>query len=76
VLVTDCLDVCGESNVVVVQPSPAGRRAGGRPAWLGFVNDDEAVERIARWVAAGGPGVVPIPPILDLHTIASPGQRA
>ena len=27
---SECLDVCDQANVVVVQPSPAGRAAGGR----------------------------------------------
>lgn len=73
VLVTDCLDACGQSNVVVVQPSPAGRHAGGRPAWLGLVNDDTAVDEIAVWVAAGGPGLAPMPAMLELHAMAPPG---
>jgi len=29
--VSDCLDACERSNVIVVTPSAAGRRAGGRP---------------------------------------------
>ncbi|MCC3780079.1 (2Fe-2S) ferredoxin domain-containing protein, partial [Streptomyces sp. UNOB3_S3] len=31
---SECLDVCDQANVVVVQPSAAGRAAGGRPVWL------------------------------------------
>lgn len=54
---SECLDVCDQANVVVVQPSPAGRAAGGRPVWLGLVNDDEALADIAAWIRAGGPGL-------------------
>ncbi|MFE0425280.1 (2Fe-2S) ferredoxin domain-containing protein, partial [Streptomyces sp. NPDC058953] len=39
VRVTDCLDVCEQANVVVVQPSADGRRAGGRPVWVGRVQE-------------------------------------
>ena len=72
VRVVDCLDVCGESNVVVVQPSPAGRRAGGRPAWLGWINDDGAIDLVAEWLDAGGPGLADVPAALDLHSISPP----
>ncbi|MFF3444931.1 (2Fe-2S) ferredoxin domain-containing protein [Streptosporangium sp. NPDC002721] len=67
VRVSDCLDVCEQANVVVVRPSPAGRAAGGRPVWLGLVNQPDAVEDIAAWIRAGGPGLAPIPDILALH---------
>ncbi|KOG87384.1 hypothetical protein [Streptomyces varsoviensis] len=64
---SDCLDVCEQANVMVVQPSPAGRAAGGRPVWLGLVNDDGALADIAAWVRAGGPGVAEPPGVLDLY---------
>ncbi|WP_329111252.1 hypothetical protein OG792_13615 [Micromonospora sp. NBC_01699] len=69
----DCLDACERSNVVVVHPSPAGRAAGARPVWFGFVLDDPAVDEIAAWVRAGGPGVVPLPPVLELYSVPAPG---
>ncbi|MFE0517129.1 (2Fe-2S) ferredoxin domain-containing protein, partial [Streptomyces sp. NPDC058964] len=53
---TDCLGPCDQANVVVVRPSAAGRRAGGRPTWVGFVMDDDSTEEIVRWAAAGGGG--------------------
>ncbi|GIG56720.1 hypothetical protein Lfu02_10920 [Longispora fulva] len=59
--VPDCLGPCERSNVVVVGPSPAGRAAGGRPAWLGGVLDEGTVAAIADWVALGGPGVAEPP---------------
>ncbi|GAA2748467.1 MULTISPECIES: (2Fe-2S) ferredoxin domain-containing protein [Kitasatospora] len=65
----DCLDVCGHSNVVVVGPSAEGRRAGGRPVWLGWVLSDDMVDDITAWVRSGGPGVVPAPGVLDLQEI-------
>ncbi|WP_285774878.1 (2Fe-2S) ferredoxin domain-containing protein [Microtetraspora sp. NBRC 13810] len=75
VRVTDCLDVCEQANVVIVHPSPAGRLAGGRPVWLGLVNQPDAAEDIAAWIAAGGPGLADPPEILTLHTMASPGRN-
>lgn len=72
----DCLDACERSNVVVVHPSPAGRAAGARPVWFGFVLDDTAVDDIAAWVRAGGPGVVPLPAVLELYAVPAPGPAA
>ncbi|MFI6893624.1 (2Fe-2S) ferredoxin domain-containing protein [Streptomyces sp. NPDC050256] len=71
---TDCLDACERANVVVIQPSAAGRRAGGRPVWLGQVNDPGAAADIATWVRDGGPGVAEAPEILDLYTF-TPSRR-
>jgi (2Fe-2S) ferredoxin len=71
---SDCLDACGQANVVVVQPSPEGRRAGGRPVWLGLVNDPDAAHDIAAWIHAGGPGLADPPGILDLYTF-TPARR-
>ncbi|WP_232544363.1 (2Fe-2S) ferredoxin domain-containing protein [Streptomyces buecherae] len=64
---SDCLDVCDQANVMVVQPSPQGRAAGGRPVWLGLVNDDDALADIASWLRAGGPGIAEPPGVLDLY---------
>ncbi|MFI9272311.1 (2Fe-2S) ferredoxin domain-containing protein [Kitasatospora sp. NPDC052896] len=65
-----CLDACAHSNVVVVSPSAEGRRAGGRPVWLGWVLQDDMVEEIAEWVRAGGPGLAEPPGTLDLQEFA------
>lgn len=70
----ECLDACEQANVIVVQPSADGRRAGGRPVWLGLVNDPGAVADIVTWVAAGGPGLADAPDILDLYTFR-PSRR-
>ncbi|MFI9612835.1 (2Fe-2S) ferredoxin domain-containing protein [Streptomyces sp. NPDC052023] len=75
VRITGCLDVCDQANVVVVQPSSAGRAAGGRPVWLGLVNDSAATEDVAAWVRAGGPGLAALPDILDLY-VFTPPRRA
>ncbi|MGW4042107.1 (2Fe-2S) ferredoxin domain-containing protein [Streptomyces sp. NPDC004721] len=72
VRISDCLDVCEQANVIVVQPSTAGRAAGARPVWLGLVNDADATEDIVAWVRAGGRGVAPLPDILDLYAITPP----
>ncbi|MFF0294712.1 (2Fe-2S) ferredoxin domain-containing protein [Kitasatospora sp. NPDC004615] len=71
---TDCLDACERANVIVVQPSAEGRRAGGRPVWLGQVNDRDAAADITAWVAAGGPGLAEPPDILDLYAF-QPSRR-
>ncbi|MGW4287969.1 (2Fe-2S) ferredoxin domain-containing protein [Streptomyces sp. NPDC004673] len=72
VRISECLDVCDQANVIVVQPSAAGRAAGGRPVWLGLVNDPDATEDILGWVRDGGPGVAPLPDILDLYAFKPP----
>jgi (2Fe-2S) ferredoxin len=69
---TDCLGPCEQANVVVVRPSAAGRRRGGRPVWLGLVRDEGAVDLIEAWVSAGGPGLAPPPAPLTLHVIPAP----
>ncbi|MBP2052893.1 (2Fe-2S) ferredoxin [Streptomyces griseochromogenes] len=70
----NCLDTCEQANVIVVQPSSAGRAAGGRPVWLGLVNDPDATADIAQWVRSGGPGLADPPDILDLYEFA-PSRR-
>ncbi|SDL80027.1 hypothetical protein [Streptomyces wuyuanensis] len=72
VRISDCLDVCDQANVIVVQPSAEGRAAGGRPAWFGLVNDQAATEDVAAWVRAGGPGLAEMPEILGLYAFTPP----
>lgn len=67
-----CLDACSQSNVVVVQPTPAARLQGGRPVWFGLVLVDEVTDDIAGWVKAGGPGVAALPALLTLSVIQPP----
>jgi (2Fe-2S) ferredoxin len=74
VRVSDCLDACAESNVVVVAPSPAGRRAGARPVWLSGVLDPQLTDEVVTWVREGGPGVCEPPVLLDL-AVFSPTRR-
>ncbi|MGW3243986.1 (2Fe-2S) ferredoxin domain-containing protein [Streptomyces sp. NPDC001070] len=74
VRVTACLDMCEQADVLVVQPSPEGRAAGGRPVWLGLVNDPDVIGDIAAWVRAGGPGRAAPPPVLDLYAVTPPPQ--
>ena len=64
VRVSDCLDACDRSNVVVVTPSAAGREAGGRPVWLGEVLDASSTTDLTGWAAAGGPGLADRPQAL------------
>ncbi|MET8950503.1 (2Fe-2S) ferredoxin domain-containing protein [Streptomyces sp. NPDC004393] len=72
--VVHCLDACEQANVIVVQPSSQGRAAGGRPVWLGLVNDPDAASDIATWVRRGGPGLTEAPDILGLYEF-SPSRR-
>ncbi|MFF8882629.1 (2Fe-2S) ferredoxin domain-containing protein [Streptomyces flaveolus] len=74
VRVTNCLDACERANVIVVQPSAEGRRCGGRPVWLGLVNDPDATADITAWIKDGGPGLTDPPDILDLYTFR-PSRR-
>ena len=69
---TDCLGPCDQANVIVVQPSAAGRRAGGRPTWVGFAMDDDCTEEVLEWAAAGGPGLAEPPITLELQFIDPP----
>ncbi|MEV0136338.1 hypothetical protein AB0H83_48950 [Dactylosporangium sp. NPDC050688] len=72
VRVSGCLDACERSNIVVVHPTPAARRAGARPVWLGYVLDDAVIGDLTAWVEAGGPGVAPLPEILELYRTNAP----
>ncbi|MCW7940733.1 hypothetical protein AAW14_01515 [Streptomyces hygroscopicus] len=74
---TDCLGPCDQANVIVVQPSTAGRRAGGRAVWIGFAMDDDSTDDLLRWASAGGPGIAEPPVALELQFIRPPrGPRA
>ncbi|MGW5238415.1 hypothetical protein ACWEOW_05745 [Monashia sp. NPDC004114] len=73
VLRSACLLACDQSNVVVVTPSPEGRRRGARPVWVGGVLDDAAVDDVVAWVRSGGPGVSPLPPRLEGRAFAPSG---
>lgn len=72
VRVSTCLDTCERSNVMVVTPSPAGRRAGARPVWLSGVLDEDMTRLVTEWVQAGGPGISDCPELLDLHVFTPP----
>ncbi|EPH43545.1 (2Fe-2S) ferredoxin domain-containing protein [Streptomyces aurantiacus] len=74
VRVVNCLDACERANVLVVQPSAEGRRAGGRPVWLGLVNDPDVTADITAWIEAGGPGLADPPGVLDLYAF-TPSRR-
>ncbi|MER5407388.1 (2Fe-2S) ferredoxin domain-containing protein [Streptomyces sp. NPDC002769] len=65
---TNCLNACERANVIVIQPSAEGRKAGGRPVWLGTVNDSGASADIATWISNGGPGLAEPPDTLGLYT--------
>lgn len=70
-----CLDVCAQSNVLVVQPAPEARREGARPVWFGLVLDDLVLDDIAGWVKAGGPGRADLSAVLELSVITPPAAE-
>ena len=75
VRVSECLRVCERSNVVVVHPTPAARRAGARLVHLGDVLDDNLVTAVAAWLDAGGPGIATVPESLTAR-IFNPADYA
>lgn len=75
VQVSKCLGICFLANVVVVQPSPAGRASGARPVWLGDVTTDAALDEIETWVKGGGPGVAPLPEPLRDHVTSKNAKK-
>jgi len=64
-VVSQCLLACERSNVVVVTPAPGARKGGARPVWLYAVLADEQTSAIVEWVRAGGPGLAPLPGVLE-----------
>ncbi|MFY1649964.1 hypothetical protein ACN27J_03605 [Solwaraspora sp. WMMB762] len=72
VRVSDCLNACDRSNVVVVQPAVLARRLGARPVWLGGVLDETALSIVVDWIAAGGPGLAAPPDRLAGLRFAAP----
>ncbi|MFI6578004.1 (2Fe-2S) ferredoxin domain-containing protein [Nocardiopsis sp. NPDC050513] len=70
-----CLGICFQGNVVVVQPSQAGRAAGGRPVWLGEITDDALVGAIDEWIFRGGPGLAPLPGVLADHVTSKDAKK-
>lgn len=70
-----CLGICFQANVVVVQPSSAGRAAGGRPVWLGKVTEDELLEAVDDWIFEGGPGLSPLPEVLEDHLTSKDAKK-
>lgn len=72
---TDCLGPCDQANVIVVQPSGEGARRGGKAVWIGWSMGDDCTDEILRWAEAGGPGVAPPPPTLELQFVQSAGER-
>ncbi|WP_158690476.1 hypothetical protein [Streptomyces sp. 142MFCol3.1] len=69
--------VNNQANVVVVRPPAAGRRGGGRAAWIGLALDEDCAEELIGWATAGGPGVAEPPAALELHFVRPPrGTRS
>jgi (2Fe-2S) ferredoxin len=64
-VVSQCLLACERSNVVVVTPAPGARNGGARPVWLYAVLTAEHTSAVVEWVHAGGPGLAPLPGVLE-----------
>lgn len=71
---SECLGPCAQANLVVVQPSPEGRRRGGRVTWIAWVLGDDSTDEILAWVRAGGPGLAAPPPALEAHCVPTPAE--
>ena len=63
-LVSDCLDQCDRSNVVLLRPDRAARRAGGKPLWLGEVLTSAQTLALGGWLRRGGPAAEGLPNVL------------
>lgn len=68
----ECFDVCEGDSVTVVQPSPAGRRAGGRPCWLHDTHDPDVRAALSTWLDEGGPGIADEPDVIAIHAFTPP----
>ncbi len=74
VLVTDCLDRCTSSNVVVLRPPRAARKRGAKPVWLGRVLSAAQTAEVAGWLSRGGPAAEPLPATLQGLRIGPSGR--
>jgi (2Fe-2S) ferredoxin len=70
-----CLGICFQANVVVVQPSQEGRAAGGRPVWLGQMTEDKLLDALDDWIFDGGPGIAPLPAVLEEHVTSKDAKK-
>ncbi|GAA4908782.1 (2Fe-2S) ferredoxin domain-containing protein [Streptomonospora salina] len=70
-----CLGICFQANVVVVQPSSAGRERGGRPVWLGGVTEDRLIDDLDAWIRDGGPGAAPMPESLARRVTSEDAEK-
>ncbi|MDE3721502.1 (2Fe-2S) ferredoxin domain-containing protein [Nocardiopsis sp. N85] len=70
-----CLGICFQANVVVVQPSRAGRTAGAAPVWLGEMTEDRLLDALDDWIFAGGPGLAPLPEVLADHVTSKNAKK-
>ncbi len=70
-----CLGICFQANVVVVQPSRQGRAAGGNPVWLGRMTEDRLLEALDDWIFDGGPGIAPLPVLLEEHVTSKDAKK-
>lgn len=70
----DCFDVCEGDSVSVVQPTPEGRRAGGRPLWLRDLHDPDVISAVGTWLDQGGPGIADEPDVVAIHAF-TPSRR-
>lgn len=70
--VSECLDACERSDVVVVSAA-AGTR-GVKPVWLSGILTQELVEDVVGWVRDGGPGGAPLPDSLRGRAFRPPSQ--
>lgn len=69
--IVDCLDVCSQSNVVVIKD----RREGApKSLWLGGITTDSLTDALCGWIAAGA-WRADLPAALSAKMFPAPNSR-
>ncbi len=77
VRVSDCLDVCEHSNVMVVHRRKSERRVGRDTVWLGGILDAETTKWVGEWAVDGGPMPAALRPfVIDRPNRSAQGDNA
>ena len=66
-----CLDVCSQSNVIVVRDRRAETAPGDRSQWFGGIVTDELTDAFCNWLREGGPTIA-TPNLLALQRFRGP----
>ncbi len=66
-----CLDVCSQSNVIVVRDRRPETAPGSRSTWFGGIVTDELTVVLCDWLRSGGPAST-TPALLNAQRFAGP----